>query len=447
MDFDPAAVSAFRYLAARFDPVAAVAEFDYELGGSGERFTERVSFVSGTPADPDRLQRVLDLLGAILGLSYYKAAAPPRYESRVPLAPVALDYLRAAIRSGLAEFAYRAGLPGPLEPEVTAPGAEPYHESVALDGAPLVPIGGGKDSVVSVESLRAAGLEPVQFSVNPNAIVERVAAAAGLPLVAARRRLDPRLLELNAGGALNGHVPVTAMNSLIALAQSLLIGAGPVVMSNESSASDPTLTWNGFPVNHQWSKSLEAELALRDALAAQAGLADVSFSLLRPFSELRIAGGYARISPPERAAAYDAAIVSCNRAFRIRGAEPTWCGECDKCRFVFLALAPHMAPERLLGIVGHDLFADEAQLPGYRALLGLGAHKPFECVGEEAESSVAVTLASRIPRWAGSPVIRGLLADAPELGAGDAAQEARILGASEALPVPPRYEEARRALV
>jgi hypothetical protein len=472
MSFDPGSIVAFRYARAAFDPATGVAEFDFELWASDadtgpvvrERFTERVRFTLpgpgavGAAAAPSadtlaRLDRVLALLGGVIGLSYYKAAAPDRVELAVPgLTIEAVGYLRTVLRHGLAEFAYRAGLPGLLDPEVDTDELEPAYgaaggsgggagEVRAPGGAPLVPIGGGKDSVVSVESLRAAGLAPIQFAVNPNAIIERVVAASGLPVVSARRELDRHLLELNADGALNGHVPVTAMNTLIAVAQSLLLGLGPVVMSNESSASDPTLTWGVEPVNHQWSKSLDAERALAEVLVPQAGLEAATFSLLRPFSELRIAGGFAKTDR------YDDAIVSCNRAFRISGATPSWCGECDKCRFVFLALAPHMEPDRLVGIVGHDLFADPAQLPGFRDLLGLGEHKPFECVGEEAESSVAVTLVSRVPRWAASPVIAGLLAEAPEFGVGDASLERRVLGESAALPVPAPYETARRALV
>ncbi|MBN9606480.1 MAG: hypothetical protein J0G30_07705 [Actinomycetales bacterium] len=465
MDFEPRAIAAFRYAALHYDLAAGTARWEFELrdarGVVVESFTERVAFEPPPgPVDHDldaQIERVLAVLGGVIGLSYYKAAAPDRVELAAPgLTDAAVDYLALVLREGLAEFAYRAGLPAPLEPRlvrvaagVPAPEMRP---ATTPEGAPLVPIGGGKDSAVSVESLRAAGLAPVQFAVNPNAIIERVAAASGLPLLRARRTLDPRLLELNARGALNGHVPVTAMNTLLALVQARLHGLGPVVMSNESSASDPTLDWNGHPVNHQWSKSLEAERALAAMLEPQAGLRGATFSLLRPFSELRIAAGFARIPPdpaagPGAAPRYDHAIVSCNRAFRLAGAEPSWCGECDKCRFVFLALAPWMDRARLVGIVGHDLFADPSQVPGFRALLGLAEHKPFECVGEEAESSVALTLASRRPDWADSPVVRELLAAAPEFATGDAALEERILGESEALPVPPRYEEARRALV
>jgi len=304
-----------------------------------------------------------------------------------------------------------------------------------------VPIGGGKDSVVTVESLVAAGLSPVQFAVNANAIIRRVAEVSGLPLVTATRAIDRHLLELNDEGALNGHVPVTAMNSLIALIQSRLLRLGPVVMSNESSASDPTLVWNGQPVNHQWSKSLEAERALRAVLVEQAGLSDAYFSLLRPFSELRIARGFAAT------ARYDDSIVSCNRAFRLGADRVGWCGDCDKCRFVFLVFATFMPRDRVISIIGRDMLDDPTQLEGYRALLGLGAHKPFECVGEEAECSVAMSIVSRNEEWASAAVVGALLTEIPTLREGSAALEHHVLDLAEADPLPEPYEQARHALV
>ena len=444
--FAPHQVDLFRYTGVEFEESTAVARFHFELRGPDvlERFTETVAFAAPTvPLDRPRLDAVLVVLGAVLGLSYYKLAAPGRVELDVDgLSPAAREYLRLLIREGLAEFAYRNDLAGPLEPQITGRNdSVPRLAPVFPAGAPLVPIGGGKDSVVSVETLADAGLSPFQFAVNPNSVIDQVVAVSGHPFAGARRTLDPRLLELNADGGLNGHVPVTAMNSLIAVAQSLMLGLGPVVMSNESSASDPTLIWNGDPVNHQWSKSLDAEIALADMLREQAGLEEAYFSLLRPFSELRIARAFAQTSR------YDHAIVSCNRAFRRNAASPSWCGECDKCRFVFLALAPHMPRERVIGIVGHDMFADESQLPGYRALMGLGDHKPFECVGEEAESTVAMSLVARMPSWAQSTVVSALLREVPELAAGDAALEARILGVAPATAVPPAYEEVRHAFV
>jgi len=441
MGFDPASFTEFRYAGYTFE--GSTAAFEFELvGETVERFTETVEFTSSTSVNVDwpRFHAVLQLLGSILGLSYYKAAAPDRFViDGGGMTAAAVAYLRQTLREGLAEFAYRAELPALLEPEIVAVVTPPL-ESRAVEGAPLVPIGGGKDSVVSVESLAASGMQPVQFAVNPNVVIRRVAEVSGHPLVSAKRTIDRRLLVLNADGALNGHVPVTAMNSLIAVAQSLLLGLGPVVMSNESSASDPTLYWNGEPVNHQWSKSLEAERALVTVLEAQAGLTDAYFSLLRPFSELRIARGFAST------AKYDAAIVSCNRAFRMGVEHVGWCGDCDKCRFVFLAMAPYMSSDRLTRIFAKNMFEDATQLPGYRALLGLDAHKPFECVGEEAECSVAMSLASRQPDWATSAVITQLRREIPHLSEGSLPLEEQVMAESDAA-IPASFAKAARALV
>lgn len=447
--FQPDDISEFQYLGATLNRATGEAGFEFALVGASsgtETFTERVTFTmpdAGAEVDWPRVDALLVLLGAVLGLSYYKAAAPPVYSIRTGgLTDAALDYLALTLRHGLAEFAYRAGLPGLVEPRIErADRAAPFDGALTPGGAPLVPIGGGKDSVVTVESLVAAGLSPVQFAVNANAIIRRVAEVSGLPLVTATRAIDRRLLELNDEGALNGHVPVTAMNSLIALIQSRLLGLGPVVMSNESSASDPTLVWNGQPVNHQWSKSLEAERALRGVLVEQAGLSDAYFSLLRPFSELRIARGFAAT------ARYDGSIVSCNRAFRLGADRVGWCGDCDKCRFVFLVFATFMPRDRVISIIGRDMLDDPTQLEGYRALLGLGAHKPFECVGEEAECSVAMSIVSRNEEWASAAVVGALLAEIPTLREGSAALEHHVLDVAEADAVPEPYERARHALV
>jgi hypothetical protein len=290
-----------------------------------------------------------------------------------------------------------------------------------------------------LEILRAAGLHPVPFSVNPNRVIVDVNAASGLAALAARRRLDPRLFELNAAGALNGHIPVTAINSLIAIATSVLHGLGPVVMSNERSASDPNLIWNGHEVNHQWSKGVEAEGLLRAAVTAHAGLTEPYFSLLRSLSELHIAKLFAGFT------AYDDVVASCNAAFKLHDATARWCGHCPKCRFVFLAMAPFMPRERLVGIFGRDLLAEPEQVPGYLELLGIDSHKPFECVGEVEESLVAVGLLGEDPQWRDATVVAALRAAVPA-EAWAAASRADVLAPGGPTWVPPAYAKALAAL-
>ncbi|MFC0003052.1 hypothetical protein [Micromonospora siamensis] len=409
-------MDAFTFPSYSIDLATGEALFDYALTGpDGEqRFTEVITLP--LPAEPPSdatvaaLGRVLELLHVVAGVSYYKAAAPARLVLPAPLGAAAVELVTAVYTKGLAEYAYRNQLPHVLElrPEVPAGSVEAAAPLDNSDRRPLSAVGGGKDSIVSLEALRRSGFDPVPFSVNPNHVIVSVNEASDLPALAARRRIDPVLFDLNAAGALNGHIPVTAINSLIAVATAVLHGLGPVVMSNERSASDPNLIWDGHEINHQWSKGVEAEGLLRGALAEHAGLTEPYFSLLRSLSELHIARLFATIDR------YDGVVTSCNAAFKLRDASERWCRNCPKCRFVFLAMAPFMPRERVVHIFGGDMLADEAQIPGYRELLGVDGHKPFECVGEVEESVVALSLLAEQDQWRDAPVVRALVDAVPE---------------------------------
>ena len=449
MAFTPQAYSTFSFDEAVWDCDAFRAEFRYSLSGEAaetKRFVETLQFTASVTGriDRERFDSLLVLIGAVAGLSYFKAANPPRIDLNVPgFTQAGLDYFRLVLREGMAEYAYRNDLGGPLNPEivVTEPLAEPWARNSWRDveGDPLVPIGGGKDSVVSVEALHRAQLHPIQFAVNPNPIIERVARVSGHALISATRTIDPLLLQLNADGALNGHVPVTAINSLITLAQSRILDAGPVVMSNEHSASEPTLISGEWSINHQWSKSLEAELALQAVIGPQAGLIpEHYFSLLRPFSELRIAGVYAMFPR------YHQVATSCNRAFRLDAKDQSWCGECDKCRFVYLVLSNYLAPHQLDAVFGRQLLNEEEQIAGFEALLGLDQHKPFECVGTEAESMVALGQTAKKPAWASHKVVAHFISTIPTLTDSHTDLEREVFVVHETTAgIPEVYESAR----
>ena len=197
------------------------------------------------------------------GTSYYKAAAPPVVsvdDERLDPAEVAFHHL--LYDQGLREFAVSNGLPVP-RPVVIRPGvlddrpAAPGRFERA--GGIVVPIGGGKDSMVLIEALKP--MNPRLFAVNPHPLVVELAQQAGLELLVVRRQLSPHLDELNRSGALNGHVPITAIISLIAVVGSFVYGYDTIVMAVERSASEETVVVDGVPVNHQYSKSLEFELA------------------------------------------------------------------------------------------------------------------------------------------------------------------------------------------
>src|SRR5690606_30520107 len=156
------------------------------------------------PAHPQAVEKALQLLHLIAGVSYFKAAVPARIvvETAVPDAATAA-LLDAAYVEGLAEFAWRNGLDlrGPIAfPRAVAEDAGTTAPALALPRRSLVAIGGGKDSLVSVEMLRALGEDMTLTWVGESPLIAAVAAHTGLPTLNIARALSPVLFELNRQG-------------------------------------------------------------------------------------------------------------------------------------------------------------------------------------------------------------------------------------------------------
>lgn len=419
--FVPSTYSAFRFAACTIDEVAAVVTLDYRLEGDQPvDFRETVRFDGVSwPTEPARrevLRRLARLLHLLAGVSYYKTAAPSRMlldGSDVggpgDLSPGLRSLLDQVYTLGLGEFAYRNQID--VRNRVRFPDAVaeegPAPIALGATGRTLVPIGGGKDSVVAADVVQRAGRDAVCFSVGRAEPIVRCVTATGLPHAVALRTLSPNIGAVNAAGALNGHVPVTAVVSTIALMTAVLHGADTVAMANERSASEGNLVWNGLDVNHQWSKGAAFEREVRAVIADEVATGLDYRSVLRPASELAIARAFSRLTQ------FHPCFTSCNTVFRLDPARRNrqWCADCPKCRFVFLALAPYLDPAELVAIFGLDLLEDPAQYDGFCDLAGLREHKPFECVGEEAESLVAMRLIAARPEWAEHAVVRRLVVE------------------------------------
>lgn len=394
---DPRAARAFRFVRRGYaDGVVSLAyAFD-----DGVELVERIAFPQAPAVPPERaraFESALDLLHWIAGVSYYKAGVPAeiRVESATPDAPTAA-LLDALYLHGLGEFAYHNKLD--LRGRIRFPSASAAAEAAPSLGLPpraLVPVGGGKDSLVSVEILKRAGADATAVWVGHSPLIAACAERTRLPLLNIRRELSPILFEYNKAGAWNGHIPVTAINSAILVAAAVLYGHDAIAFSNERSASSATLEYDGQPVNHQWSKGWEFERAFGELVQARVAADLHYYSLLRPLSELAVAERFAR------GTGYDDAFSSCNRNFRILGPKPAdrWCGQCPKCHFVFLALAPFMPKPRLLAIFGRNLLDDATLAPGFDALIEYRDHKPFECVGEGVESRAAFAALAARAEW------------------------------------------------
>ncbi len=407
--FDREAVRTFRFVDCGFDAATGVARLAYAFD-DGPELVETVT-LPGAPfalegARAQAAAKALRLLHLVAGVSYYKAAVP----GDIRIDGYAIDDATATLLDdvylqGLGEFAYRNGLDlhGRIRFPRDAAAAErdAPADALGLRRHALVAIGGGKDSLVSIEALRAAGIDQTVAWVGGSQLIAACAARTGLPTLNVQRQLAPELFEYNRQGAWNGHIPVTAINSAILAFAAVVLDADQVVFSNERSASYGSLIEGTGEVNHQWSKGWAFEQALAGYLQREVASDLRYYSLLRPLSELAVARQFAKIDR------YDAWFSSCNRNFHLMGERPTsrWCGVCPKCHFVFLALAPFMPKPRLVGIFGRNLLDDAAQVPGYDALMEFRDHKPFECVGEARESRAAMAALAARPEWREDTVV------------------------------------------
>jgi hypothetical protein len=422
----PSRGQVFRYEGFAVDAERGLLTCRYSL--DGREFAERVTLAPGPGWDTPAARAAARIVYLLAGVSYYKTAAPPVIDlGGTTPTERELVFLREFYLSGLGEYAYRNGLdlsdltlrsgPAPIAGAYAQP---PAPAAPASDLRPLIPFGGGIDSIVTVEGMRQRTADIALFVVNrPGdrfAAIERPAAVSGLPVIRAGREIDPQLLRAQELGFLNGHVPVTGIISAIAVLAAVLNDRNAVVMSNEWSASVPTLEHSGQQVNHQWSKSAAFEASFRDLLTADpAGLPDY-FSALRDRTELWVGERFANLTQ------YHGTFRSCNRAFHIdtRRRLDHWCGQCDKCCFIDLILAPFMSAEQLRAVFapggggnasGNPEPLDNPELkPKFQTLLGSGT-KPFECVGEVNECRAAVVRAARRQDRGDTALLQELAAD------------------------------------
>lgn len=386
--------------------------------GGGRTFREAFEFPAAIPSDAGT-SAVLDLLAMVAAVSYAKALAPCDVSApKIALTAAGRALVASAYSAGMAEFAHHTGIEDPLRlgeildrPDSSAP-----TES-ANAGRLVVPLGGGRDSCVVASAL--SHLEPVLLSIGGSAAARAIASTLGRTLVVVGRTIDAQVLEMNAAGAPNGHIPITAITMLASTVAAACLGADCVVMANESAASNPTRVVKGRAINHQHSKSAEFEALFGHALGS-VGARTRCISALRNRSDTEIARVFAR-----RCAPLHPDFVSCNRA-EIRDPDrraTRWCGRCPKCRSIFLSLAPHMTPGQVSAIFGRDLLDDEVEVSGFADLCD-DERKPFECVQTVAEARASIGVLVTTKEWSDHQVVRALahlagpapVIDAPELG-------------------------------
>jgi len=433
----------FSYDGYAIDPVHGEVRCSYSTGGHS--FTERYVFGPAGDWGSPAVEAAVRILFLLAGVSYYKTTAADLVDlGSTPSTAEERAFLRQYYVHGLGEFAYRNGIDLRRLSVIGPDGAAaPLPAYAPVAGRPLIPFGGGIDSIVTVSALQAAGADPALCIVHPPgdafAAIEEAAAVTGLPVVRVTRRIDPLVRRSEELGFLNGHVPITAVITATALVAAVLDRRDAVVLSNEWSASVPTLVHEGWPVNHQWSKGMEFEESFAALVAGSLGEQLPVFSYLRSRSELWVAQQFAHLT------AFHGAFRSCNRAFHQDEADRLghWCGVCDKCCFIDLILAPFMDADDLRRVFGgHEPLEDPGLADRFSTLLGLAPEaKPFECVGDEGECRSALLLAAARPDRRDTPLLTSLAA-AVSADGGPPLETADLLSPLGPHHIPDRYAPA-----
>jgi hypothetical protein len=326
-----------------------------------------------------QLERLAFQIGMTELVSYWKIACP----KRVVVRPFALTdsqktFWKKLYYNGLGEFLYLNCISVSEDDimQMESIGKQPFAKlDLPLDERTLVPVGGGKDSVVTLECLRRE-MPVIPLIVNPRGATLNCVKTAGYEedeFIVIHRTLDPTMLKLNAEGYLNGHTPFSALLAFISVLVAFGSRSRYIALSNENSANESTVP--GTNINHQYSKSIEFERDFRNYVAENLSDDVQYFSFLRPLSELQIAKLFSTCE------AYHPVFRSCN----VGSKTDSWCGHCPKCLFTWLILSPFLSKEQLVAIFGKDLMADESLKPIYEELNGTAAVKPFECVGTVEE--------------------------------------------------------------
>ena len=323
-------------------------------------------------------------IGMVELVSYWKIACP----KTVVVKPFDLKlcqkkWWRHLYYNGLGEFRYLNGIEC-SEQELmrfeSGTDREMGGIKQPLEERTMIPVGGGKDSVVTLEMLRGE-MPVIPLIVNPRGATVECVKAAGYTMddvAVVNRTLDPTMLQLNKEGYLNGHTPFSALLAFVSLLLGFGTGSKYIALSNESSANESTVP--GTDINHQYSKSIEFERDFMEYVKLHLNEKIRYFSFLRPLNEMQIASLFSQFT------AYHEVFRSCNAGSKT----DSWCGKCPKCLFTWIILSPFLPKERLVDIFGKDLMKDPELKPIFEELNGTSSVKPFECVGTVEEVRACV---------------------------------------------------------
>jgi len=362
--------------------------FHYQLDEEGKitDFFHRLHIKKNEKMSTDfSMENIVFHIGMAEAISYYKIALPKEFVIECGILNQAQkEWFAKLYFHGLGEYFYLNGIKIGQEELVcfTCKG-ETFHKiSQTVEENIIIPIGGGKDSLVSYALLKDAFPDALMFSMNPIVASQEVLKQHPRHAIELRRELDlEKIFDYNARGYLNGHIPFSSIVGFISIWLGLLYRTKYVVLSNESSANEENIVYNGQKINHQYSKSLEFEDDFRRYISQYVTEDVVYFSFLRPLDEIHIAQLFATFAKE-----YFFTFRSCN----VGSKRNEWCGKCPKCLFTYIMLCNYIDDETLQRIFGKDMLNDIELQELFDGLSQSDAVKPFECVGTYDEVNYAL---------------------------------------------------------
>ncbi len=346
------------------------------------------------------IQNIVFHIGMVELISYWKASCSPQ----IIIKPHFLNekqknFWKNIYFNGLGEFFYLNNINVSIDDfaEIIAnTGSNLSKKEIITDESVIIPIGGGKDSVVTLELLKHYKNNNIPLIMNPRGASLTTAEIGGYPrnkIIEINRTIHPQLLELNKLDFLNGHTPFSALLAFVTLLSAAFTGKRNIALSNESSANESTV--ENSSVNHQYSKSYDFEADFREYIDEFVTSSFNYFSFLRPLSELQIGSLFAKFPK------YHADFKSCNAGSK----EDIWCGKCPKCLFAYIILSPFINRSKMINIFGKDMLNDKNLLYYFEQLIGVEKVKPFECVGTVDEVNIAVNMTIRQIKEENLPVL------------------------------------------
>ncbi|MDD5098301.1 MAG: hypothetical protein PHD31_01105 [Candidatus Pacebacteria bacterium] len=402
-------------------PTFSYEKFDYEIKGSDLviSFCFRTKEIEFNPCvvikdislkdfkktDSSVLDNLVFNLGMIEMFSYWKATCSKRIIVRAgKLDKKQINWWKDILINGMGQFFYENKINFTASDfiEIISEGKGKVKKGKVSRKGILIPVGGGKDSAVTLELMKKFSKDVDCFSLNPTSNTVDMFKVFGYGrMIVCERKIEDKLLQMNRKGYLNGHTPFVAYLSFLTVLVSVLFNKKYIVFSNEDSSNEGNVKWLGKEINHQYSKTYDFENKFRKYCSEYLVNDLEYFSVLRLLYEIQIARIFSYMKD------YFPVFLSCNESQKtysgIKKKAGKWCGACSKCLFVYMILCPFISKEELLSIFGQDLFEKKELLETLKELIGEKKVKPFECVGTRKEALVAMYLCYK--KEGGLPVL------------------------------------------